>query len=113
MKTGLRITLIVIPVLLVLVVAGGYVAVRIFGKAFGTECEQSSSWTINEYKIKEYKCLGWAGPHYYPLELYRDDRKIIEGGHKIDSCTIRFIPANDIYLKFNICDNTFPDRAST
>lgn len=95
-----------ISVLLVLVVAGGYIALRIFGEAFGTDCERSSSWTINEYKIQEYKCLGWAGPHYYPLDLYRDDKKISEGGHKIDSCTIRFIPANDVYLKFNICDNT-------
>jgi hypothetical protein len=106
MNRGLKITLIAISVLLVLVVAGGYVTLRIFGEAFGTECERSSSWTINEYRIQEYKCLGWAGPHYYPLDLYRDDKKISEGGHKIDSCTIRFIPANDVYLKLNICDNT-------
>jgi hypothetical protein len=106
MKRGLKITLIVISVLLVLVVAGGYIALRIFGEAFGTDCELSSSWTISKYKIQEYKCLGWAGPNYYPLDLYRDDKKISEGGYKIDSCTIRFIPANDVYLKFNICYNT-------
>lgn len=106
MKKGLKITLIVISVLLVLVVVGGYLALGIFAEAFGTDCERSSSWTINEYKIQEYKCIGWAGPHYYPLYLYKDEKKISVGGYKIDPCTIRFIPSNDVYLKFNICDNT-------
>jgi hypothetical protein len=106
MKRGLKITLIVVSALLLLLVAGGYMALRIFEGAFGADCKSSSSWTIDEYKIEEYKCLGWAGPYYYPLKLYRGNKKISEGGHKIDSCTIRFIPVNDVYLKFNICDNT-------
>jgi hypothetical protein len=106
MKRGLKKTLIVISVLLVLLVAGGFVALRIFGEAFGTDCERTSSWTINEYKIQEYRCLGWAGPHYYPLDLYKDNKKLSEGGYKVDSCTIRFSPTNDVCLKFNTCERT-------
>lgn len=93
-------------VLLVLFGAGGYVALRIFGDAYGTNCQRSSNWTIGNYKIQEYKCLGWAGPSYYTYNLSRHNEEIGEGGHKIDSCTIGFIQASDIYLKFNICNNT-------
>lgn len=76
-----------------------------FGEAFGTDCEKSKSWTVNDYKIQEYKCLGWAGPHYYPLYLYDNEKKISENGYKIDSCLIRFKPQKDLVFVFNICDN--------
>jgi len=106
MRKGLKITMVIISVLLGLIVIGGYVALNIIGEAFRADCEESTSWTINEYKIQELKCLGLAGPHYYPLDLYRKGKKLSAGGYKTDSCTIRFIPANDVYLRFNICENT-------
>jgi hypothetical protein len=106
MSRQLKILLIVVAAILVVVVGGGYLILRNLGKAFGATCEPSTRWTINEYSIQEYKCLGYAGPHYYPLDLYRGDKKISEGGYMIDSCTIRFLPANDVYLKFNICEST-------
>jgi hypothetical protein len=105
MNKGLKISLIVLSVLIVLITVAGYVALKIFGEAFGADCEKSSSWTIGQYEIQEYKCLGWAGPHYYQLHLYKDGKEIAENGYKLDSCSIRFNPTNDLYLCLNICNN--------
>ena len=101
MSKKFKITLIIVAVL----IAGGYYMLKIFGEAFGADCEKSQNWTFKNYTIEEYKCLGWAGPPYYPLYLYKNGKEIMGTGHKLDSCTIRFISQKDLYLKFNICNN--------
>ncbi len=103
MNKGLKISLIVISIIIVFALIGGYVALKIFEEAFGTDCEESNRWTVESYEIQEYRCLGWAGPYYYSLYLYEHGKEIAGNGHKLDSCTIRFIPRKDLYLKFNTC----------
>lgn len=113
MRKGIKVTLIVVLVLVTLVVIGGYVTLRILGEAFGAECEKSKSWTIAEYKIQEYKCLGWAGPHYYPADLFKNGKRIDESKFIRDSCFLVFRPEDNLYLKFNVCNETIREiRAS-
>ena len=103
MSKGLRITLIVVLSVLFLAAVAGAVAVKIIGEAFGTKCEKSRSWIVREYRIQEYQCLGWVGPQYYPLDLYRDGKRISQNGYRVDSCTMRFIFRNNNFLELNHC----------
>lgn len=109
MSRPVKITVIIISILLTLIVLGGYIALKIFSEAFGADCEKSNNWTIGAYKIQEYKCLGWAGPHYYPADLYKNGKRIDKGKILKDSCYFRFRPEDDLYLKFNICDSSFTE----
>lgn len=99
-------TLILASVFITLVVIGGYAELRIFGEAFGSECEKSESWTMGGYRIQRYKCLGWAGPHNYRADLYKNGKRIDESKYLIDSCFFKFRPEDDLYLEFNICDKS-------
>lgn len=84
---------------------GGHFALKFFGEAFGADCEKSNSWTVGEYEIQEYKCIGWAGPYYYPLYLYKNDEELSENGKKLDSCTMHFKIRDNLYIKIDICNN--------
>ena len=104
MSKRLKTLIIVTTSTIVLILICGYFALTIIGGAFGSECEKSNSWIVGQYEIQEYKCLGWAGPNYYPLELFKNGEKITRNGLKLDSCRIHFVPRNDLYLKLNICN---------
>ena len=71
-----------------------------------TKCEEIKNWKIGDYKIVKSKCLGPAGPHYYPLSLYKDNKFLGENGFQKDTCTTTFQADNDLYLIFDICQNT-------
>jgi len=86
-------------------VGAGYIFLKNFGEAFGEDCKKTKSWTIGEYQIQEYKCIGWAGPYYNKFYFNKNGLKTGERGYQFDSCTIRFCPRNDLCLNFNICDN--------
>ena len=90
-----------IGITLTVVLVGGYVALRVIGSAYSSECEKSESWSLKEYKIQEYKCLGWAGPPYYSIHLYKNENKIDEHGNKLDSCRIVFSPKKDLFIDLN------------
>jgi hypothetical protein len=104
MSKGLKKALIIISIFIVIIIGGGYFALKMFGEAFGAECEINNSWTVKEYEIIEYKCLGWAGPHYFPLDLKKNGKDFASSGYKMDSCNIRFEPNNGLYLILNICN---------
>jgi hypothetical protein len=93
----------------VAILIGGYFALKTFGEAFGSDCDESKSWTVQEYTIQEYSCLGFAGPKYYPLDLYKNGKEIANNGFRKDSCIIKFNPKNDLYLYLNICDNSIKE----
>jgi len=104
MNKGFKITLIIISIIFIGLLIGGCFAVKTFGEAFGADCEKTESWTINEYRIQEYNCLGWAGPRYYPLYLFKNGKELPSKGYRLDSCLISFNPKNDLHLKFDICE---------
>jgi len=103
MNKGLKIILIIIAGVVTIIIGALYVTLYTIREAYGSDCENSRQWTVNTYTIQEEKCLGWAGPHYYPLSLIENGTAIANNGHQIDSCIIRFIPDNDLYIELNIC----------
>jgi hypothetical protein len=74
-----------------------------------TKCEDVQEWKIGEYRIVKSDCLGPAGPNYYPLTVYKNKKYLGDNGYQKDSCTITIQPDNDLYLVFNICDNSFSE----
>jgi len=74
-----------------------------------TDCEEKESFYVQDYEIVKYSCIGPVGPFYYPLDLYKNDKLVDKNGFQLDSCHIRFIPRSDLYLKFNICDQTITE----
>lgn len=74
-------------------------------ESFGPRCEFKSTWRIQGYEIVEKQCIGFAGPPYYPLYLYKNKNKnqIDYVNYKDDSCTVKFIEKNEDTLYFNLC----------
>lgn len=96
----------IIGSLVILIVTGWYLFLYVVSAAFGPECNNNRIWKIDGYEIIEKKCLGFAGPHYYLVYLYKDKRKIDELTIISDStCLIKFKPENSDTLTFNICKN--------
>lgn len=96
----------IIGSLVILIVTGWYLFLYVVSAAFGPECTNNRIWKIDGYEIIEKKCLGFAGPHYYLVYLYKDKRKIDELTIISDStCLIKFKPENSDTLTFNICEN--------
>jgi len=104
MKKRLKIFLIIIFSIISLIIIGGYILLKIFVGAFGTDCEKTNSWIVKQYRIQEIKCLGWAGGPYYQYTLFTNTKEIVSNGNKIDSCCISFMPTNDLYLRLNVCN---------
>jgi hypothetical protein len=77
-------------------------------EALGPECNNNRTWRIDQYEIIEKNCVGFAGPHYYPVYLYNEKKKIDELPFIPDStCIIKFIPQTDDTITFNICKEVF------
>lgn len=79
-------------------------------KAFGAECEETTKWTIEEYEIQEYRCMGWAGPPYYPLDIFKNGSKVADRVIKNDSCLIVFVQEPGVYISLNNCDNSIKEN---
>lgn len=78
----------------------------VFLGAFSPECNNNRIWKIEGYEIIEMKCLGFAGPPYYPVYLYKNKKKIDELTFIDDTtCRIQFKPKNSDTLTFNLCEN--------
>ena len=79
-----------------------------------TKCKDIQEWKIEDYRIVKSNCLGPVGPTYYPLTVYKNKNHLGDNGYQKDSCTITIQPENDLYLIFNICDNSLsqikPDK---
>ncbi len=91
--------------LIVLIVAGWYLFLHIVSEAFGAKCEDNQIWEIEEYVIIEKKCIGFAGPYYYPVYLYKDNKKVDDLLFIEDSaCIIHFTPDLEDTLTFDICE---------
>ncbi len=105
MNKGCKITLVIISILIVGILIGGYLVLKTIGKAFGSDCELTKEWTFQEYLIKEYHCIGWAGPPWYSMDIYKNGKEIATNIIRQDSCTIRFRKNKEQYVNLNICEN--------
>ncbi len=74
-----------------------------------TKCEEMESWEIEGYKIIRSKCLGPAGPHYYPISVYKDSKLLGENGFQKDSCITAFQARKDLYILFNVCQKSLAE----
>jgi hypothetical protein len=70
-----------------------------------TKCEDVQEWTIENYRIVESRCLGPAGPPYYPLSVFKGSKSLGTTAFQKNSCTITFQAKSDQYLFFDICNN--------
>lgn len=105
MNKGLKIALITISIFIILILSGPYIISKIISEAFGPDCEIHNTWIVKEYEIVEYKCLGWVGPHYFPLDLHKNGEYMTTNGVKLDSCNIRFTPKNGYHITLNTCNH--------
>jgi hypothetical protein len=106
MNKGCKITLIVISIIFAIILIGGYFALKTLRGAFGSECELTKEWTFQEYQIKEYRCIGWAGPPWYPMDIHKNGKEIATNVIRQDSCVIRFRKNKEQYVDLNICENS-------
>lgn len=91
--------------LIVVVIAGWYLFLHIVSEAFGAKCEDNRVWKIENYVIIEKKCIGFAGPHYYPVYLFEDSKEIDYLLFINDStCVLQFKPDGGDTLTFDICE---------
>ncbi len=95
----------VIVSLAVVVIMGWYLFIYIVSEAFGPKCEENRVWKIENYEIVEKRCIGFAGPYYYPVYLYEGNKEIdrllfIEDS----SCIVNFTTEAGDTLKFDICE---------
>jgi 4-amino-4-deoxy-L-arabinose transferase-like glycosyltransferase len=90
---------------IILVIAGWYLFLHIVSEAFGAKCEKNREWEIENYVIVEKKCIGFAGPYYYPVYLYEDNVELDQLLFINDStCVVKFKPDERDTLTFDICD---------
>lgn len=91
--------------LIVIAIAGWFFLLHIVSEAFGEKCENNRVWKIENHVLVEKKCIGFAGPHYYPVYLYKDNKEIDHSFFVNDStCMIKFKPDVGDTLTFNICE---------
>lgn len=86
----------------VVLIAGWY-ALPLFEEAFGAKCSIHRKWEIEGYVIVEKRCIGWAGPPYFPVSLYEQGKEV-DQAIMSDPCRFRFATDRGDSLKFNICD---------
>lgn len=104
MKKSLKTLVLILAASITIVVSGWYVFLYILGGAFGSECDIKNEWRINDYRIVEQRCVGWAGPHYYPIYLFKDKKELARHGIRNDSCFFIFKTMAGDSLIFNTCN---------
>jgi hypothetical protein len=109
MNKGCKITIIIVAVIFIGALIGGYFFLNMLGDAFGAECEKTKKWTVQEYQIQEYRCFGWAGPPWYPMDIYENGNEITNDIIRKDSCLIGFRKEKELYLYLNICENSIKE----
>jgi len=82
---------------------------KIISDAYGTDCEKKQNWNIGKYKIQEYECIGFAGPHYRKFDLLENEKIIDDYVSMTDTCTINFQKQNDLIIRFNLCSETITE----
>lgn len=101
-----KVLLWVTGIFVIFVLAPLFLYYYLFLKNLGTECFDNQIWEIEEYQIIEKRCVGFAGPQFYSVYLYKNDEKIYEfQGSILDSvCVIEFKPESGKKLIFDICE---------
>lgn len=95
--------ILILVIILGLIVGAWYYLTR-YLEAVGPECEENRKWTFAEYTIIEQRCIGFAGPPYYNVYLYKNGLKVDRLTPITDStCIIKHKPNSEPMLTFDIC----------
>lgn len=73
--------------------------------AFRQECKEEKVWEIENYKIIKKRCIGLAGPPFYPVYLYKDNVEIDHKTFQSNSCIMNFNDSDDKIIQFDLCTN--------
>jgi len=93
-------------VTVVIVGIGGWNILLHFVSAASREkCDTNKVWEIENYKIIEKQCIGFAGPYFYPVHLYKNNTEIDQIAYKSDSCIVEFSDKDGKTLRFDLCSN--------
>lgn len=96
--------------LIVLIIVRWYIFLCFASAAFQNECENKKIWKIEGYEIVEKRCIGFAGPPWYPVYLYYDDTEIDYVNYKKDSCIVKFTNQTGDTLQFDLCDKKMREK---
>jgi hypothetical protein len=73
-----------------------------------TKCEELNTYEIPPYKLIKKRCIGPVGPPYFPVALYKGSKFL--GEHVFtDSCLDAYQVSNGLYLKIDLCQETFTE----
>lgn len=103
MNHNLKVFIWTISILLIIGFFGWKIFVNIFSMSFSRKCEVTNTWEIENYNIEEKRCIGFAGPPFYPIYLYKKGIEIDYINHKSDSCIVQFTNEKGYTLEFDLC----------
>jgi hypothetical protein len=89
--------------LAIVAIIGWKILLHPFLESVETTCHPVETWTIDNYKIVEEQCIGFAGPPWHSLYLYKDDIEIDYVNSKSDSCIVKFRNQDGDTLRFDLC----------
>lgn len=105
MNRNLKILMWSIAAIFIIAVAGWYIFLHFISVAFREKCDIHRVWKIENYEIIEKECIGFAGPYYYPVNLYKDQKEIGRAVYISDTtCIVKFISKKGDILRFDICN---------
>ena len=82
---------------------------KTIGSVYGTDCKEKQNWTVGKYKIQEYECIGFVGPHYRKFDLLENEKIVEDYVSMTDTCTVNFQKQNDLVIRFNLCSKTISE----
>src|SRR5689334_9119219 len=103
MKRELKIIALTIGILAIMAFVGWKIFLNPFLESLGATCDPINTWAIENYEIVEKKCIGFAGPPWHPLSLYKDKIEIDYLNYKSDSCIVSFRNQEGDTLRFDLC----------
>lgn len=105
MNKGIRTVLWILALIVLIGVVGWQVFTYTIGAIGTPKCSNHRVWKVGEYDIVEKQCLGFAGPYYYPVYLYKGGVEIGMIAYLEDSCEARFAVGVRDTLAFDLCAN--------
>mgnify|MGYP001000835984 FL=1 len=105
MSKGIRTVLWVLVSIVLIGVVGWKIFTYTIGAMGTPKCSNHRVWKVGEYDIVEKQCLGFAGPHYYPVYLFKGGVEISMITYLEDSCEAMFVVGVGDTLVFDLCAN--------
>jgi hypothetical protein len=102
MKKSEKIVIGILSFMFIIAIAA-FFGIRYFLTSIRTECEKQKAWNLKTYEIVEYQCIGFAGPPWYPFDLYENGQLLASRTIRTDSCRVKFELTADSILVFNFC----------